>query len=101
MRLKKKNWYKKDDVEAVFFVPATPNGNLAEACAEEFRKAELKVKVIERAGTTMKKSLVRSNPFAERNCTRENCSDINIVTDPEIEIGYIDICSGVTSLYQS
>lgn len=34
------------------------------------------------------------------NCTRENCSDINIIIDPEIEIGYIDICPtcGATSI---
>ena len=54
-RLKKTNWYKKNGSEAVFFVDATPNRTLAEACSEEFKKAGLRVTVIERTGKTIKK----------------------------------------------
>ena len=71
--VKRKNWYKQGGTEAVFFVPSTPNSVLAEACADEFKKAHLKIKIVETAGTTIKKSLVKSNPFAETKCTKPSC----------------------------
>ena len=70
---KRRNWYKQGGTEAVFFVPSTPNGWLADACAEEFKKAKMKVKIVERAGATVKKSLVKSNPFAENKCKKASC----------------------------
>ena len=70
---KRKNWYKQSGAEAVFFVPATRDGRLAEACVEEFKKAKMKVKVVEKTGTTIKRSLVKSNPFAEYNCRKSSC----------------------------
>ena len=35
---KKRKWYKKDDVEAIFFVPATPIRSLAEVCELSSRR---------------------------------------------------------------
>ena len=70
---KKRTWFMKDGSEAVFFVDATPNSTLAENCRQEFRKAGLKVKVIERSGRSVKKSLVKSNPFKSKGCLRAGC----------------------------
>ena len=70
---KKRTWFMKDGSEAVFFVDATPNSTLAEKCREEFRKAGLKVKVIEKSGRSVKKNLVKSNPFKSKGCHRAGC----------------------------
>ena len=70
---KKNNWYKKDGSEAVFFVNATPNKSLANACSDEFKKAGLRVTVVERTGTTIKKMLVKSNPFKATTCGDQKC----------------------------
>jgi hypothetical protein len=72
-KLKKTNWYKTDGSEAVFFVSATPNRSLAKACSEEFKQAGLKVTVVERTGATMKKMLVKSNPFKATSCGNPKC----------------------------
>ena len=60
---KRKNWYKQSGAEAVFFVPATRDGRLAEACVEEFKKAKMKVKVVEKTGTTIKKIAGQVKPI--------------------------------------
>ena len=49
-RKQKAQWYEKDGSEATFFVNATPNGELAEECKNIFKKAGIKVKVIEKNG---------------------------------------------------
>jgi len=71
--LKRANWFRKDGSEAVLFVEATPDGELAESCRREFKHAGLKVKVIERSGLTIKKSLVKSNPFKKSECHTKSC----------------------------
>ena len=59
---KKKSWFEtgNEEAEAVFFVKATPEGKLAEACQKELRKANLKIKVIEKSGRSIKNCLVKS-----------------------------------------
>ena len=58
----KTRWYEKDGSDATFFVNATPNSELAEKCKNIFKKAGLKVKVIEKTGMTVKEMLVKSDP---------------------------------------
>ena len=72
-RKQKARWYEKDGSEATFFVNATPNGELAEECKNIFKKAGIKVKVIEKTGKTMKEMLVKSDPFREVKCNKANC----------------------------
>ena len=71
---KKRTWFKGDGSDAVFFVDATPASTLAERCREEFRKAGLKVKVVERSGGSIKNKLVKSNPFKKLGCGRASCA---------------------------
>ena len=70
--MKKKSWYKngKEKAEAIFFVRATPESKLAEECRKEFKKAKLKVKVVEKTGKSIKSNLVKSNPFKKIGCEK-------------------------------
>jgi len=55
------------------FVPTTPGSKLKKALQEEVNKTTIKVKVVEKSGTSLTSLLQRSNPARERNCQRENC----------------------------
>ena len=70
---KRTNWYKKGGYETVFFVDATPDQELAKKCEEIFKKSELKIKVIERSGQSVKQALSRSDPFKSKNCKNDSC----------------------------
>ena len=73
-RSKKKNeWYCKNGSEAVFFVNATPNEELANSCKEVFKRQGIKVKVVEKVSNTIKKSLTKSNPFRAPGCNHTSC----------------------------
>ena len=67
-RNKKENWFKKGGNETVVFVPATPQSKLKKAYEEEIRKAEMKVKVVERSGQTIKSLLQKSDPSDRQGC---------------------------------
>ena len=70
---KRNKWYCKDGSEAVFFVNATPNGELASSCKEVFKRQGIKVKVVEKVSNTIKKSLTKSNPFQVPGCNHTSC----------------------------
>ena len=72
-RRKKGSWFRGNGSEAVFFVDATPGSQLAEQCRREFDRTGLKVKVVERSGTSVKRTLVKSNPFKKGGCGRGGC----------------------------
>ena len=97
-QLKRSSWYCNDGSEAVFFVDATPNEELAHACRKEFKNAGLKVKVIERTGVSITKTLVKSDPFKENGCHQMSCkvcslgSGINCKTR---EVVYKIGCEGI------
>ena len=57
----------------VMFVEATPNGQLAKAYRKALKKASLKIRVVERAGKSMKKMLTKSDPFREGKCSQNKC----------------------------
>ena len=73
-KAKKKEWYTRDGSEAVFFVEATPDGILADACKKSFKKAGLNVKVDERSGRS------KSNPFRRNGCSDPTCEVCSLVT---------------------
>ena len=70
---KKKTWYAKGGFETVLFVDSTPNSELAKQCQKALREAELKIRVVERAGQSIKQALVRSNPLNENSCKQDDC----------------------------
>ena len=61
----------------VFFVPQTKKGELAkrlQKVEDDIAKVTgSRVRVVERAGTTIRRILHRSNPWAGGNCGREKC----------------------------
>lgn len=63
----KKTWYG-DKYEAVYFVEATPGSQLADECQRIFKRCDLKVKVVERTGKTLKQLLVKSDPLRKTEC---------------------------------
>ena len=72
-RQKKKTWYKEGGYNSVIFVPATPKSELKKMLDENVKDSGIKIKVVEKAGTNVKRILQRSDPFKERNCGREDC----------------------------
>ena len=72
-REKADNWYKSGGYETVMFVDATPNEKLANECRKIVRNAGLKIRIVEKAGTSVKRSVVKSNPFGKQPCECEVC----------------------------
>ena len=70
---KKVNWYKQGGFESVIFVPATPRSALQKSYQEVVRDSGIKIRVVERAGRTVKTFLQRSNPFRTQFCDKEDC----------------------------
>ena len=70
---KRNNWYRNGGFDSVLFVTMTPNGELKRRYEKEIRKSGLRIKVIERAGRTLKSQLQTSNPFREKICGRVDC----------------------------
>ena len=65
-------------IEAVLFVPATPEGELARRIQEgddRMREGtgERRIKVVERGGETLREMLCRNNPWGNMKCERERC----------------------------
>ena len=70
----KQDWYKAGGkYDSVMFVEATPESILKKAIEKVIRKFKVKIKVVERVGTTVKRVLQKSNPFQGRDCGREGC----------------------------
>ena len=40
---------------------------------EEIRETDIKIKVVEKAGTKVKRQLQRNDPFKEKECPEESC----------------------------
>ena len=79
---KKSCWFKNGDgAEAVMFVDTTPNRRLATLCEDVFKSQGIKVKVIERTSNTIKRCLVKSNPFKKKGCQKDSCDLCNTGSD--------------------
>ena len=57
----------------LYFVQSTEGSMLNRRVQQLARKNGVKLKVMERAGLTVKKILQRSNPFEKKSCEREEC----------------------------
>ena len=83
-RRMKTHWYKKKkkngqnketskEYKSVLFVQPTKNSTLKKRYEETIRKSKCPVKVVERAGTNIKRKLQKSYPFGEERCNSEEC----------------------------
>ena len=70
---KKKTWYRKGGYDSVVFIPPTPNSHLKRLYEKEIRKTSFKIRVVERAGKSIKSMLQRSHPFKKEKCGKEDC----------------------------
>ena len=70
----KHQWYSQNGkYESVMFVEATPASELMNKVQQVIRRLKMKIKVVERAGATIKGLIQRSNPFGIRDCGRDKC----------------------------
>ena len=72
-RQKKLNWFKKGGYMAPIFVPVTPKGELKQRLQKRVDESGFAIKIVERAGTPIKRKLQRSDPFRDPNCQRPDC----------------------------
>ena len=63
------------EYETVLFVPYTPDGALATALRayEKKRGAKKRIRIVERAGVSLKSKLFSSNPWSKEGCVRTGC----------------------------
>ena len=68
------SWYRRDDeTDAVMFVQATKDGSLKNEIQRCASKNKLKLKVIEKVDSNLRKELQKSNPFKQETCGRKKC----------------------------
>ena len=73
---KRHSWSSKGGYIAPLFVPATPGGELAQMLrkvVEDEADSELRFKVVESGGRTIKSILQKSNPTATPGCANRDC----------------------------
>ena len=73
---KKTNWFRgknNDKASTVLFVPATPNSTLQKQFTKIIKEAEINIKIVEKAGESLKSKLQRSNPFNDKTCADSEC----------------------------
>ena len=63
------------EYETVLFVPYTPDGALATALRayEKKRGAKRRIRIVERAGISLKSKLFSTNPWSKEGCVRTGC----------------------------
>ena len=92
------------DAEALFFVDATPNEELAKRCRDAFSYRGFNINVIEKNSRTAKWTLVKSNPFKTNNCQQASCE--LCCTDNKLNCKIRDVvykisCAGVDNQERS
>ena len=73
-REKRRTWFSRNGYyETVMFVEPTENSELRVRVEQAAKKHKVKVKVLEKSGTTVKKLIQKSNPFGNMLCERQQC----------------------------
>ena len=73
-RDQQRDWYKRGGYDTVVFVPCTPRSTLKQTYENIIRNTNIKMKVIEKRGQTLKDKLVNINRLKEKQCNDvENC----------------------------
>lgn len=69
---KKNNWFKKGGYESVVFIPATPKSELKKTYDTIIGESDVKIRVVEKSGKTLKQVLHKTNPFPKPKCNDPN-----------------------------
>ena len=73
-RKKKDSWYMKESkYETIMIVDASPGEILKRTIQREAKKHNIKIKVVERRGMTVKTKLQKSDPFERKKCKKDDC----------------------------
>ena len=75
-REKRNSWFKgkNNQYKTTMFVDATPNSILANSFQRVLNTAKIPIKVVENAGTSIRRLLSKSNPFRPNSCSDNNCT---------------------------
>ena len=65
---KKAMWYNREKFEGVMFIDVTENSVMLKEMKKACKHNKLKIKVVEKIDSTVKRELQRSNPFKVRKC---------------------------------
>ena len=69
----REGWFKRNNHEAVLFVPSTPGSQLASQYRQTIEKHQVRIRVVERAGKKMKNILQRNDPLSDKHCKDDAC----------------------------
>ena len=72
-RVKKETWYTKGGYESTIFIPATPDGELRKRMQRKVDKTDMKIKVIEKTGNTLKRNLHKTSIAGKTECEDGKC----------------------------
>ena len=72
-RTKKETWYQKGGYESTIFIPTTPNGELRKRMQRKIDQSDIKIKVIEKTGNTIKNTLHKTSITEKTECSDEEC----------------------------
>ena len=72
-RVKKETWYQKGGYESTIFVPATPGGALRRRMQKKIDETDMRIKVIEKTGNTLKRNLHKTSIAEKNECEDGKC----------------------------
>ena len=72
-----KKYYKKQNYDAILFIPSTPNSELKKMYKNVIENSGINIDIVEKSGRSMKSMLQKSNPFKEEKCSRSSCLTCN------------------------
>ena len=67
------DWYGRGGYQSVIFVPSTPGSVLQQRYQSEVDRQGLRIRVVEKAGRSIKSMIQRSDPFQIEKCDRQSC----------------------------
>eukprot|EP00794_Sanderia_malayensis_P002694 gene2694-3113_t len=67
------NWYKNEKYDSVIFIQSTLGSELKRKYQSEIDRCGVRIRVVKKAGRSLKSQLQRSDPFKEASCNRETC----------------------------
>ena len=66
-------WYKRGGYDSVMFIQSSPGSEMKRKFQAEVDRSNLRIRVVEKAGRSIKSALQRSDPFKSTTCGRDTC----------------------------
>ena len=71
--MKKETWYQKGGYESTIFIPATPDGELRKRMQRKISETDMRIKVIEKTGNTLRRNLHKTSITGKTECDDVKC----------------------------